>query len=240
MPVPVTSGSFRTNILDMSVGDYFAYKYVASSGAAGVFSDFGAPLTTAQENEIPIAGTSTPNGYAYAIKVAPGIFIADRQVQCSISWDVLNTANYIQGKYITEQPIPINIRSLSGGVAYLGSDGKSSLNDAGLGAWPINNDWDYYIVKSSLDDKVIPGDDNVWHWNLWSWVQDTSSNGLIGTLNGSPTTATSAHRSVRGFSGDGRGVKRINCVTSSTASVSGGFRPVFEYVENNKQTNLWY
>ena len=48
MTTPATSGTFRTKLEDMQIGDYIAFKYTATSGVAGVVSEIGAPLATAQ------------------------------------------------------------------------------------------------------------------------------------------------------------------------------------------------
>lgn len=98
MAVPATSGQLRTDLQDMKIGDYIACKYVAASGAAGEFSDLGGTVDT----EIPVTGTATPNGYFYFIKVDKGLLVADRVVQHSISWYVLNAAGYIEGRDIPE------------------------------------------------------------------------------------------------------------------------------------------
>ena len=59
MPVPVTSGLQRTNLLDLQVGDYIPCHYTAStSGQAGFFHKLG----DASGTEIPVTGSATPNG----------------------------------------------------------------------------------------------------------------------------------------------------------------------------------
>ncbi len=98
MPIPATSGQFRTNRSDMQIGDYAAVKYTAAAGAIGAFSDFGAPLETAQANEIPITGTNTPNGYCYLIKADKGLLIPDRVIQTNISYETLSANDFIWGK----------------------------------------------------------------------------------------------------------------------------------------------
>lgn len=82
---------------DMNIGDYIAFKVTGSSGVTPTISDIGVSLATAQANEIPVTGVVAPNGYAYGLKVDKGLIIADRVVQHSISWDVLNSAKLIQG-----------------------------------------------------------------------------------------------------------------------------------------------
>lgn len=123
------------------------------------------------------------------------------------------------------------IRSLSGGNAYLGTDGNKSLTDAGLGAWPVNNEWDKYIVNSDLDGKIIPGDDNVWHWidssNLATWCKDTPILSIT----------AAANRTIRGF----KNIFKPIFVGTSNANQNIGFRPVLEYLESNaKAKTLWY
>ena len=411
MPIPATKGQFRTRFEDMAIGDYIAFKAVGASGVPCSIYDLGAPLATAQANEIPVSGSATPNGYAYAIKVDKGICISDRVVQHSVTWDALNSANLIQGaasylasvncinakyQYISPtelkiastytahcggtftltqlalegtdvvnikfdsyvdasynsalnsviavsemsasnlfdttyygtptgytlrasyntNPVSINtwhswdidldlsankisikvdgvasipsdvakstfikgsryyvqlgygnygafnctlkniimsvngaagipivqnsklIRSLTGGNAYLGTGGKSSLVEQGLGAWPNNNEWDKYIVNSDLGGKITAGDDNVWHCNSWSWMQDTTVNSTI-TKNGQ--FATSAYRSIRGYDDDTYKTQRFNSAPSTITDNIGGFRPVFQFLEpNSKATNLFY
>jgi hypothetical protein len=128
------------------------------------------------------------------------------------------------------------LRSLTGGNAYLGTDGKASLTDKGLGAWPVNNEWDKYIVNSDLGGKIVAGDDNVWHWNsVVFWCQDTPINGCLRQDN---------------YSGSGSSTWKIQRGAVSPLYVSQnpstqmhsvqGFRPVLEYPEDSRCTNIWY
>jgi len=350
MPIPATSGQFRTKMEDMQIGDYIAFKAVGASGAAPIISDIGADLAIAQANEIPIIGTNAPNGYAYAVKVDKGLAICDRVVQTNISWDVLNAAKLIQGyphmqypyspsqfsttypltsicdgsttsfaymgliyqgnisSYTAEQrsitfklgkqvdsfnitirvetgmnsfevltsidgstwtsagskaidsytqqsyaitatcnfvkiydikntivnanlgisEVAIDgisslifndclIRSITGGNAYLGLDGKSSLTDQNLGAFPNNNEWDKYIKKSN--------DPNLWHHDtISSWMQDTPILNIGASTN-------RVNRKQDSF----------NQIASATSNNTIGFRPVFQYLETNaKASNLFY
>jgi hypothetical protein len=136
------------------------------------------------------------------------------------------------------------IRSLAGGNAYLGTDGRQSLTDKGLGAWPVNNEWDRYIVNSDLGGKVTPGDDNVWHWNstlVSSLCKDTPVNGFTMTAYNGMTYVV--------MDSSGR-IRRGGCENTVNAVLWGassnaqqeymGFRPVLEYPEDPRCTNLWY
>lgn len=111
----------------------------------------------------------------------------------------------------------------------------SSTVDQGLGAYPNINEWDKYIVNSTLNGKITPGDNNIWNWKTLtygSWVKDTPVIGIIANTNrgvrGSTTTSVTV---VNGF----------DYFISSTVSAQLGFRPVFEYLEvGSKATTLFY
>lgn len=129
------------------------------------------------------------------------------------------------------------IRSLSGGVAYLDTNGNSSTTDKSLGAWPSNNEWDKYIVNDYLKGKIIPGDDNIWHWNLWCYSKETP---ILNIKNLSNVPATTSYRSLRGYSGDGKGVVRLDYTASTYADTYGGFRPVLNYIESDIASEVIY
>jgi hypothetical protein len=117
------------------------------------------------------------------------------------------------------------IRSLTGGVAYVDANGNEVLNlpSPQYGAWPINNEWDKYIVSSNLGGKITAGDNNVWHWNNqpYNWTQDSPSISLDGSA------ATSTQRIVRGRTP----LNNTGYLASNTVSAVCGFRPVFAYQE---------
>jgi hypothetical protein len=377
--------AIKNNILDMNIGDCIPCRYTAAaSGAVGTFSEFGTCVAT----EIPLAGTATPDGLFYFIKVSKGILIADRVIQTEISWNVLNTAKFIQGiqytvpitpqlmvsnidpnpfvvsadsytgvnypynafrpivdAWATSFPYPVGghwlkiymgnnmkvssiflqstaittgyysiknfelwgsnddieysliisdvhpnaaagkyyyfntvnysyyklnalnhyysggtysgvrqlmlygdssikkIRSLTGGNAYLNTDGKFSLTNKSLGGYPINNEWDKYIINSNLDGKITPGDTSVWNnivpASARSWCCDTAMNGLQTAGDGITGNGT---RIYRGFWSDGIGNNLGNMTSSNGGDTSTkfGFRPVLEYPDDPKCTNIWY
>jgi hypothetical protein len=132
------------------------------------------------------------------------------------------------------------IRSLSGGNAYLGTNGNASLTDQGLGACPVTNEWDKYILNSDLDGKIKPGDNNVWHWNngAGSWCQDTS---VLNLQNDSSHLATNVSRTRRGITGAALiALAGMGYNASSTVLTSIGFRPVLQYPEDPECENAWY
>jgi hypothetical protein len=350
MPIPSTTGVLRANVKEMKTGDYIVCKYVASSGAVGTFSELGISTAT----EIPVAGSATPNGSFYLVKVDKGLLISDRNVQHSISWDILNAGRFIQGliwdwsniatmtsnttpngiasassinisqndawkafdklnttywgantvtqgwlqydygvkkkiigygitpevnattaptswtfegwdgmtwivldkqplftkwasgvkerfsittfdsysKYrlnitatasntirvaefeIYEQP-PNIVRSLTGGVAHADANGNSATTAQGFGGFPINNEWDKFIIKFPVS-KIQSGKtlNDVFNNSMYSWVQETP---LI-------ASKASTNRTMR--------ASNVHPgMLSSTVDSSVGFRPVFEYRE---------
>lgn len=92
MAAPATTGQLRTSITDMQIGDYIACRY-QSTNALAYFSELGG-CTMA---EIPTAGSATPDGLFYFIKVDKGLLVADRITLHTITWDSLNASKLIQG-----------------------------------------------------------------------------------------------------------------------------------------------
>lgn len=131
------------------------------------------------------------------------------------------------------------IRSLSGGCTYVDENGNMSLTDKSLGAWPVNNEWDKYIVNSDLGGKITPGDDNVWHFNILnnlgkqSWTKDTSMTGVSFPS----TTGTAFNKIIRPTLSNNP--ITVNAYSSTSAIANIGFRPVLQ-LKHSKQTNLWY
>jgi hypothetical protein len=109
------------------------------------------------------------------------------------------------------------IRSLTGGVSFADANGYSTTTDAGKGAWTPNNEWDKYIVNSTLNSTITAGNDNTWHWSaaVKSWTQDTP----ILAIGASTLRVTRGQTAVASFSS----------IASSTATTSYGIRPVLEY-----------
>jgi hypothetical protein len=130
------------------------------------------------------------------------------------------------------------IRSLAGGNSYRDTDGKFSLTDKGLGAWPVNNEWDKYVVYGELGGKIIPGDNNVWHWNngVSTFCKDTAISGI---LNSAHRTCRSPFNYQNVWHGQNNS-KHLDFGLSSGYGAVWGFRPVLEYPEDARCTNIWY
>lgn len=227
MAVPATIGVLRSNISDMEIGDYIVWRY-DSSGEQFIDGTLGI-------NEIPVNGlvgtTSLNNYYWYAIKVDKGLLISDRIRHHTVTWDSMNANKIIEGLSKTFGGVSGIVRSISGGVGYADKDGKLSMKDLGLGAFPTINEWDEYIKNGRLGGKVQPNDDNVWHHhNVFSWAKETPVLGSWTTNKGAVLSAPSSSRIVRGYEqrDDNRGVAFTGSASSQNYI---GFRPVFEYKE---------
>lgn len=375
-----------SNFENMQIGDCIPVRYYNGlSGITGIFFDYGNNLP----NEIPVASSATPYGIFYLIKVAKGLYIADRVAEHSVSWDALNTAKLIEGciRYIDSMVPTLTDYSNSNGYtvkdsggiqsyqgfyyygwrlfndvyapwqvaassgawveidlpnpvilesyALIGSNttgnrspksftiqgsndgstwttidtrssetgwsiaehrlykttntaayskyriyitannGDSSLellkwylysntsrkalvrsvsggdynanpNDSGSsvdymrGAWPTNNEWDKYIVKSNLNGKITPGDNDIWHWGkggtMFSWAKETPMNGFNGISNNNPNRVMRGTNSSTVFN-----VQGVGSTASSVVNTGIGFRPVFEILETgSKGANIFY
>lgn len=102
-------------------------------------------------------------------------------------------------------------RSLSNATIKLPTGGVS-VNDK-------SNDWDKYVVGSSLEERIEAGDNRVWNWSgVWSQTVNTISALASRTVRGS---------TVNGFS---------SVAATSNTLTSTGFRPMFTLL--SKSTNL--
>jgi hypothetical protein len=199
--------TLKTKLSGLNVGDYVWCKYNApTSGQVGSFSNIATKTDADVSTQlIPVASSATPNGYFKLIKVGidyldRDILIADRNVQHSISWDVLNTNGISSGSGLpikidnnNESQIKFAMRLLTGGTVSTDKD----------------NEWDNYIVNSTLGGAITAGDNAVWNWlNIESW---------------SSTSVSAANRASRGYAAS----SSLVSVATATVNAQRGFRPVF-------------
>ena len=118
---------------------------------------------------------------------------------------------------------PYFIRSLSGGVVYADIDGNPIATNYNSKAFPLNNEWDKYIVGSDLEEKIIPGDNTIWNATPYSWCKETVSISL----------GVSSQKSNRGVLGTGWAV-------GTTVGATLGFRPVLNYIESDVANDFIY
>jgi hypothetical protein len=127
------------------VGDCIGYKYVTTtSGVAGSFSDIG---KMDMDVMIPIAGSAVPSGYAYATKIAKGLWVTDRVIQHSISWDALNTAGLIEGKLFSYKAIDKSLITAVSDKTGYGNTSPQKLFDGNLANDSTNNG--FYITGNA-------------------------------------------------------------------------------------------
>lgn len=169
-----------SDIVNMSIGDCVACRYtVSSSGVIGTFSEFTSC------NAAPISYSSAPatcDGLFYFIFVGYDSrgrmkFLADRNIQNSISWNTINTAGYgcTEGLEV----------DLGMGVFY-----RTSIRmvTGGYAAGDLTNEWYKIVGENTLGNKITAGSDAIWHFsNNYTWTLTTY-------------TSTSANRTTRGNS----------------------------------------
>lgn len=188
-----------TDVKDLQVGKRIRFKYVATPNTFGMISELGKETSAF----IPASSSAAPNGDAYFIMVDTDrlgrkVLIADRNIQHSISWNILNTAGVAAGS-----GLPIQIDSLTDYefVVRLLTGGVSSSDK--------DNEWDKYIVNSTLNGTITAGNNTVWNWNvpIYSWTSTTGS--------------TTSSRVVRGYNSNSTWSQQ-----EITTTTNVGFRPV--------------
>lgn len=81
----------------------------------------------------------------------------------------------------------------------------------GVSTTDKDNEWDKYIVNSSLNGMITAGDNAVWNWNgLYTWTSTTVS------------TSGNTYRMLRGYSSS----NGTGALITSRTDASNGFRPV--------------
>jgi|GEM_PF-6501201 len=135
---------YKVDISQMSLGDHIPCRYTAVLGQVGYFSELG----TCSEPNIPIASSAAPNGSFYWIYVGKDYlgrkkFIADRNIQHSISWDTLNSAGIISEKIINNITEVYTDNLCLNQASYLGLEPNGSIS-------PIN-------TSSDTPDKAFNG-----------------------------------------------------------------------------------
>jgi hypothetical protein len=210
----------KTTLSNLRVGDYIWVKYTAlTSGQFGTFSDIATKNDTdVGSNVIPVASSATPNGYAKAICVGydsknRAKLIFDRNIQHSISWDVINSSGAVYGLPLySDKFFKITIRLMTGSV---------SSSD-------IDSEWDKIIVSSNLNNTISAGDNNVWNWSgIASWTSTTGTTSANKVIRGNATASTT---------------NAPTGVVTTTVNTTTGFRPVLlvesipKYLLNNNGT----
>lgn len=230
---------------EQNIGEVSFYPFDISGNTFSV-KDYNIYVSNDNSAWEKVASGTAPNTFSWTI-VKINTDKTYRYLQFEITSAYFSGTTYAglsELKIYEKQKNQTLVRSLTGGVAFLGTDGLPKLTDQGLGAWPPVNEWDKYIVKSNLDEKIIAGDDAVWHINnglKGTLCQDTPINGFSYSLEGvgGPwTTTSSTAKIMRG--GNNIDTKKTGwCLSDNTQYC--GFRPAFEFLEpNSKASNLYY
>lgn len=134
--------------------------------------------------------------------------------------------------YLSEDKTDIQlIRSMTGGMTALSPTGTpTTVLTYDLGAYPPDNEYDTYICNSDLNGKITPGDNKVWNYG------DTTYQGTITVDSWDPSYSTFVRRGANGVNTNVRGMQNSNM--GYTDGVAG-FRPVMEYIDNDKSISLW-
>nr|WP_154958212.1 hypothetical protein [Paenibacillus xylanexedens] len=189
-----------TNVAELEIGKRIRCHYQSSTAnTVGVFSGLGEQTSEL----IPPTSSATPNGDFYFIMVEDRNgrkqLVADRNIQSGISWDTMNSSGIVGGVLVSLfvlEEVSTSIRLLTGGITAIDKD----------------DEWDKYIVNSTMNGQIKPGDNNVWNWSgVYSWTSTTN-------------TYASNNRTVRGNSNVGS----LSYTISN--NVAHGFRPMLEAV----------
>ncbi|WP_336122223.1 discoidin domain-containing protein [Paenibacillus polysaccharolyticus] len=186
------------NVADLEIGKRIRCHYQSSTAnAIGAFSGLGEQTS----DFIPVTSSTTPNGDFYFIMVEDWNgrkqLVTDRNIQSGVSWNTINASGMVSGVSISLaglNEMSTSIRLLTGGI-----NSSDTINE-----------WDKYIVNSTLNGKMTAGDNNVWNWSgIYSWTSTTN-------------TYASNNRTVRGSSS-------VGFLTNTVSNnVAHGFRPLME------------
>lgn len=177
----------------------------------------GAKYRFAQKSQV-LAGSATlgSSGGSGAVtwvyvgqKGGHQLYISDRVIATSVSWDTLNSRGIIFGKSVRVGAKSGLIRAPQGG-------GTTTAKDS--------SEWQYYVVNRLKNAKlpVTSCEHHTAFWNegTWSWAQEQYADDATRrvTRGGRTGAFQSGAPNAAAWSGYG----------AASASVSGGYRPVLE------------
>lgn len=222
MGVPQTTGVERKSIREMKKNDYI--KVQATALDNWLVGDAVIAIEELSTNGVAWATSGDPfSKHFYLIKVDKGLLVADRIWQHTVSWNTLNINFLIEGRAVTIDGINGQLRSLTGGVAYADDNGNLTLTQVNEYGYPVDNEY----------DKYINGKEYFNYKNCYTWCKETPVLGnWVNVGNGVSSSSSSSMRIGRGF--DNRDIYPYMTRDISTLSNDYyGYRPVFEYSENN-------
>lgn len=110
---------------------------------------------------------------------------------------------------------------------YNSKEASLSIINKNKGGWPIINDWDTYIYKSNLNDKIEPGDNSIWNYkSIASITKSTSILSVICANGIKPSKTCIVARGYKDEYIDDDSPKRFDIVPHNHTSSILGFRPM--------------
>lgn len=221
MGVPQTTGIERKSIGEMKKNDYI--KVQATSLDNWLVGDAVIAMEELSTNGVAWATSGDPfSKHFYLIKVDKGLLVADRIWQHTVSWDTLNTNFLIEGRVIEIDGVQGQLRSPTGGISFADNSGNSTFTQVNKYAYPTGNEYDRYINEKEYFN----------YKNCYTSCKETP---VLGTWIQNPGTTATSNSGMRVCRGcDARDINRYTAIsTSSLTSNIIGYRPLFEYNENN-------
>ena len=173
------------------------------------------------KEKISDPASTTPNGLFYFVCVGKAFsgakkFIADRNIQTGISWEVLNTAGFCvtSGRDMSEET------GIKGSLMRLIHSDVTNY-DMDLSS----SEWDQVLMQSTIGNTDI-STEKINDWNMFksfSWMLDTPhEDGFVELAH------TMSDRVIRGMEKNDYSQSPKLFIDSSTVNSSLGFRPVLE------------
>lgn len=108
----------------------------------------------------------------------------------------------------------IKLRVPSGGNCFVDEANQRAILNRDLGAYPSHNEWDTYVVNSTLGGKITAGNNAIWNWsngstNLNTWTTN-SPHSSFGSY--SANRVTRGYGSARTFNGTSDYISFTNAV----------------------------
>ena len=218
MSAPATNGVLRTKLSDMKIGDYILYGRTLDTDNKTISIYQADSVTTEIDTKASESRTNSGENF-YFIKVDKGMLVADRAIWVGIAY------------YKIVPPDPSYINKLNW---FKGDKFRCMTIE----------EYSKIIVSSDLNGNIIPGNTSVWH--SYPCANDNSGSYIIIEFLQNKADYGSAiddrHMSFRPHNKlytpqlcvSFTGIENGNNLTEL------GYRPVMEYVDNSKSTNIFY
>ena len=221
MAAPKTNGVLRTKLADMKVGDYIKWQY--TDGAT--YSDMGDFSDTVSGTELPTFDTR-----ADYFEKDPATNVQNLTTKSGFFYFI----KVDNGLLIADRAIKIISKQTLNQKNYLKGNRYRTLN---------LDEWKKYIITSDLNGAIKPGDMDTFHRD--NTTSETLQVGAVAVDDLS-------------FYGPGNGYydqsKPLTIFTGVSLDANGNsistyaygsyrvyvYRPVMEYVDNSRSTNIYY